>query len=255
MPLVRPPDRPRRPPLRPDELIGRTALDGSCATVRSRSRAACRGARTPPSSSTSSAASRRAKAIYKPRPGRASAVGLPVGPRTGGRWRRGTCRRRSAGASCRRRSSATARSAKARCSCFVDVDFEQHYFTLYEDREDLHAVLRTHVRLRPPRQQHRSQERPLPPGPGRASVGHRPRALLLRRLQAAHGDLGIRGRTGARGAARRRWPGSARRCRPSIADLLDDDEVEALQDRAASLASRPQFPIDTTGRRYPWPMV
>ncbi len=45
---------------------------------------------------------------------------------------------------------------------FVEADFEQHYFTLYEERPELHDQLRTICAFRPPRQQHRPQERPLP---------------------------------------------------------------------------------------------
>ena len=40
-----------------------------------------------------------------------------------------------------------------------------------------------------------------------------------------------------------------------LAALLDDDEIEALQHRARILTKDPTLPVDTTGRRYPWPMV
>jgi uncharacterized repeat protein (TIGR03843 family) len=40
-----------------------------------------------------------------------------------------------------------------------------------------------------------------------------------------------------------------------IAALLDDDEVQALGERAAWVVDNPVFPIDRSGRRYPWPMV
>jgi uncharacterized repeat protein (TIGR03843 family) len=40
-----------------------------------------------------------------------------------------------------------------------------------------------------------------------------------------------------------------------VATLLLDDEVEAIQQRAAQLVARPVFPRDPTGRRYPWPLV
>ena len=40
-----------------------------------------------------------------------------------------------------------------------------------------------------------------------------------------------------------------------IATLLDDDEVAALQQRAQWVASNPVFPVDQSGRRYPWPIV
>ena len=40
-----------------------------------------------------------------------------------------------------------------------------------------------------------------------------------------------------------------------VAALLDDDEIEAMVERATMLAAGGMFPIDSTGRRYPWPVV
>ena len=40
-----------------------------------------------------------------------------------------------------------------------------------------------------------------------------------------------------------------------VAALLDDDEIEAMVERATLLATGGMFPIDSTGRRYPWPVV
>lgn len=40
-----------------------------------------------------------------------------------------------------------------------------------------------------------------------------------------------------------------------IAALLSDDEVRALQERVQWLLDHPEFPIDNSGRRYPWPIV
>jgi uncharacterized repeat protein (TIGR03843 family) len=40
-----------------------------------------------------------------------------------------------------------------------------------------------------------------------------------------------------------------------IATLLADDEVEALQGRAAWCVTHRRFPTDPSGRRYPWPLV
>jgi uncharacterized repeat protein (TIGR03843 family) len=42
---------------------------------------------------------------------------------------------------------------------------------------------------------------------------------------------------------------------PALAALLDDDEQEALLRRARAVADVGVFPIDGTGRRYPWPLV
>jgi hypothetical protein len=41
----------------------------------------------------------------------------------------------------------------------------------------------------------------------------------------------------------------------SVAALLDDAEVEAIQERAQWLVEQPVLPIDHSGRRYPWPLV
>lgn len=40
-----------------------------------------------------------------------------------------------------------------------------------------------------------------------------------------------------------------------VAALLSDDEVEALQRRAGRCVAHRRFPIDPSGRRYPWPLV
>ncbi len=41
----------------------------------------------------------------------------------------------------------------------------------------------------------------------------------------------------------------------ALAELLEPSEREALRRRAAELAVSATFPIDRTGRRYPWPLV
>jgi len=41
----------------------------------------------------------------------------------------------------------------------------------------------------------------------------------------------------------------------SISALLNDEEVEAVQGRAAWMVKERRFPTDDTGRRYPWPLV
>jgi uncharacterized repeat protein (TIGR03843 family) len=41
----------------------------------------------------------------------------------------------------------------------------------------------------------------------------------------------------------------------TLAALLDDDERVALVERAVEVLDDRTFPIDTTGRRYPWPLV
>jgi uncharacterized repeat protein (TIGR03843 family) len=46
-----------------------------------------------------------------------------------------------------------------------------------------------------------------------------------------------------------------RRVPLDIAALLDDDEVEAIRGRAAWCVKERHFPVDRSGRRYPWPLV
>jgi uncharacterized repeat protein (TIGR03843 family) len=41
----------------------------------------------------------------------------------------------------------------------------------------------------------------------------------------------------------------------TLAALLDADEIDALHDRARTLVASRTFPTDRTGRRYPWPLV
>ena len=40
-----------------------------------------------------------------------------------------------------------------------------------------------------------------------------------------------------------------------LCDLLDDHEVEAMRDRGRMLLTNRRFPIDRSGRGYPWPLV
>ena len=42
---------------------------------------------------------------------------------------------------------------------------------------------------------------------------------------------------------------------PALADLLDTFECDALLTRARAVLREATFPVDHTGRRYPWPLV
>ena len=136
----------------------------------------------------------------------------------------------------------------------VDADFEQHYFTLYEQRPDLHDRLREiavfdilanntdrksgHVlidgdnkvwgidhglcfaadfKLRTVIWEFGGEEIPEP---------------LIRAVERVADTLPL-----------------------DVASLLSDDEVTAVDERAAWLVEHRQFPVDPSGRRYPWPLV
>ena len=186
---------------------------------------------------------RTAAAIYKPVRGERPLWDFPPRPLPAGGGGVACCPRRSGGASCPRPSSATGPLGEGSLQRFVAADFEQHYFTLLRGRADHHDALRAHLRVRPAGQQHRPQERPLPARRRRPDLGHRPRPVLPRRAQAAHRDLGLRRRARAR---RRSSHDVARRGRLRaawrLADLLDDEEVAALQRRAAALVDRGDLP-------------
>ena len=136
---------------------------------------------------------------------------------------------------------------------FVPADFEQHYFTLH-DRVETHPALMTIATLRPHREQHRSQERALPARTRRTHLRDRQRTVLRGRVEAAHRDLGVR---------RRPHPVElvddvarvAKEVPPGMRALLDPDEVDAVRRRSKAIVAKPVFPVDTSGRRYPWPMV
>ncbi len=42
---------------------------------------------------------------------------------------------------------------------------------------------------------------------------------------------------------------------PALVPLLDTFELDALLARARAILADPSFPVDTTGHRYPWPLV
>ncbi len=137
---------------------------------------------------------------------------------------------------------------------FVDADFEQHYFTLYEDeanhdalramcafdfvgnntdRKSGHCLLGLDGRIR---------------GIDHGLMFHRefklrtviwefggeavPEGLLHDIAALAQGGLP-----------------------DALCELLDPFEREALLARARALVDAGRFPIDETGRRYPWPLV
>jgi uncharacterized repeat protein (TIGR03843 family) len=137
---------------------------------------------------------------------------------------------------------------------FVAADFEQHYFTLYEGRADLHDSLRRMCAFDV-----------LANNTDRKS-GHCLLGLDGRIYGIDHGlcfaeDFKLRTVIWEFGGERvpddvLRDVGRVAECVPlEVATLLDDEEVAALQRRAATLVDRGSFPIDTSGHRYPWPLV
>jgi uncharacterized repeat protein (TIGR03843 family) len=137
---------------------------------------------------------------------------------------------------------------------FVDADHQEHYFTIFEKRQDLHDRLRLMAVL------------DVVANNTDRKSGH----CLLARDGAIWGiDHGLcfasdfKLRTVIWEFGGEPIPSMAidplRRLMQGvpleIATLLADEEVAAIQERAEWLLQQGEFPIDETGRRYPWPLV
>ena len=137
---------------------------------------------------------------------------------------------------------------------FIPSDFEQHYFTLHEHRPELHDALRTICAF------------DLVANNTDRKGGHCLLGLDGRVYAIDNGlcfSASFRLRTVIWEFAGEPVPPPiktalakiATRVPLDIAALLDDDEVRALQARAAALVATPVFPGDPSGHRYPWPLV
>jgi uncharacterized repeat protein (TIGR03843 family) len=137
---------------------------------------------------------------------------------------------------------------------FVPSNFEQHYFTIHEDREDLHDQLKAICAfdLLANNTDRKSGHCLLGLDGSIWAIDHGlcfAAEFKLRTVIWEFADepipeilLPAIGRI-------------ADRVPLDVAALLSDDEVEALQRRAGQVLMNPVFPRDPTGRRYPWPLV
>lgn len=136
---------------------------------------------------------------------------------------------------------------------FVPADFEQHYFTLHE-REETHDALMTIAvfDLLVNNTDRKS-------GHCLLGLDHRIYAIDNGLCFAVEPKL----RTVIWEFGGERIPKSlivdvariAQAVPPGLRALLDRDEVDAVQRRAKAVVAKPVFPVDPSGRRYPWPMV
>ena len=137
---------------------------------------------------------------------------------------------------------------------FVDVDHRQHYFTIHEERPDLHHKLReVAVFDLIANNTDRKSGHVLIDGDDHIwGIDHGLCFAADFKLRTVVWEFG--------GEAID--PVLLEAIEPvirgvplEIATLLDDEEVEALQERARWVAANPVFPVDQSGRRYPWPIV
>lgn len=136
---------------------------------------------------------------------------------------------------------------------FVDADHTEHYFTIFEHRPDVHDQLRSIAVL------------DLVANNTDRKSGH---CLLAgNRVWAIDNGLCFAAPSKLRtviwefaeepidGSVLSRIEALAASVPLELATLLDDDEVEALQQRASRIVAAGRFPSDASGHRYPWPIV
>ena len=192
--------------------------------------------------SSATTAGETCRGVYKPERGERPLWDFPPGlcRARGGRLRAGRAPR--LGRRARRPSRVTtARSGPGSVQLFVEADFEEHYFTLFED-ERHHADLQTHLRVRHAGQQHRPQERALPGRPRRAiwAIDNGLCFPAEFKLRTVIWEFG--GDDHPRTVGGRRRPFLATRAARRRRRLLDDVEQRALLARARAVVADPLLP-------------
>jgi uncharacterized repeat protein (TIGR03843 family) len=137
---------------------------------------------------------------------------------------------------------------------FVNVDHRQHYFTIHEERQDLHDKLRE-VALFDllANNTDRKSGHVLIDGDDHIwGIDHGLCFAADFKLRTVVWEFG----------GEQIDADLIKVVRPltvavplEVATLLDDEEVAALQERAQWVTTNPAFPVDQSGRRYPWPIV
>ena len=137
---------------------------------------------------------------------------------------------------------------------FVDVDHRQHFFTMYEERPELHDALRA-VALFDVLANNTDRKS------GHVLVGDDGHVWGIDHGLCFATEFKLRTviwEFGGEPVPEHLLAAAARVAEAvplDVAALLDDDEVEAIAQRAAWLATSATFPVDHSGRRYPWPLV
>jgi len=137
---------------------------------------------------------------------------------------------------------------------FVDVDHRQHYFTIHEERPDLHDTLRNVAvfDLLANNTDRKSGHVLIDSDDHVWGIDHGLCFSADFKLRTVVWEFGGEPIDAALLDAIRPI---GRAVPLEIATLLADDEVAALQERAQWVAANPVFPVDQSGRRYPWPIV
>lgn len=137
---------------------------------------------------------------------------------------------------------------------FIDARFEEHYFTLYEAREDLHDQFRNMAIFDIVANNTDRKS-------GHCLIDNDDRIWGIDQGLCFSAEFKLRTviwEFGGESIAPELIAKIQRVVdRPplDVAALLDADEIDTMIDRASMLAQGGMFPIDASGQRYPWPMV
>ena len=137
---------------------------------------------------------------------------------------------------------------------FIDARFEEHYFTLFEQREDLHDQFRAVAAFDIVANNTDRKS-------GHCLIDSDDRVWAIDNGLCFSADFKLRtviwefGGEPLSDDLRERVRSVANNPPRALEEFLDSDEMEAMVDRARMLAEGGMFPIDSTGQRYPWPMV
>ncbi|MEY3978496.1 MAG: hypothetical protein RLZZ284_1352 [Actinomycetota bacterium] len=136
----------------------------------------------------------------------------------------------------------------------IDADFEQHYFTLHEQRPDLHPKLREMAvfDILANNTDRKSGHVLIDAGDNIWGIDHGLCFSADFKLRTVIWEFGGEEIAASLLAAVERVAGSLPL---EVSSLLEDDEVVALGERAAWLLEHRRLPVDPSGRRYPWPLV
>lgn len=137
---------------------------------------------------------------------------------------------------------------------FVDADHQQHYFTIHEGRTDLHDLLREVAVFDViANNTDRKSGHVLIDTDGHIwGIDHGLCFAAEFKLRTVVWEFGGEPVPEALLAASARL---ASDIPLGIATLLNDEEVEAMRERAQWIVDHPVMPVNASGRRYPWPLV
>jgi uncharacterized repeat protein (TIGR03843 family) len=137
---------------------------------------------------------------------------------------------------------------------FVEADHQQHYFTIFENRPDLHEALQVFAffDVIANNTDRKSGHVLIDADDHLWGIDHGlcfAADFKLRTVVWEFGGQPVPDHLVALAARIAETPPL------DVATLIVDDEVIAMQERAQWIVDHPVFPVDQSGRRYPWPLV